>query len=446
MKHCNLFVWMLTVVLLLPVSRAVAVDTSHRPRVIVTTDGEVDDRCSMTRFLLYTNDWNVLGLIHSSSKYHWIGNETVARHDWHDVSWLNKQIDAYAAVYPKLTLHDPAYPTPKDLRSQVCIGNIEAEGDMRHATPGSDRIVKVLLEPDPSPVWLQAWGGANTIARALKSIQEQHPDRMDEVSAKAKIYLISQQDQTLKEYIRKEWPNVDVLLSNGDAFGAIAYGWGKLQPPEVKEYFGRVWMKEHLLQNHGPLLDMYEHKDLRFRSEGDSPAFLHVINTGLRSDEDPTYGGWGGRFIKAGDHYWKSSDRKNQGPHSILRWAIDFQNDWAARADWCVTPFAGANHPPIVSLKTAGNIKAKPGERVMLAASANDPDGDRLSYHWWQYEQAGTCPAQVTIDDASKPDVTIRIPDNASSGETLHLICEVTDDGTPPLTRYQRVIVTCEKN
>ena len=53
------------------------------------------------------------------------------------------------------------------------------EGDMDKATPGSKRIVEVLLDDsDPRPVWLQAWGGPNTIARALKTIEEERPERM----------------------------------------------------------------------------------------------------------------------------------------------------------------------------------------------------------------------------------------------------------------------------
>ena len=35
-----------------------------RPRIIATTDGEIDDRCSMVRFLLYANEWDVEGIIH----------------------------------------------------------------------------------------------------------------------------------------------------------------------------------------------------------------------------------------------------------------------------------------------------------------------------------------------------------------------------------------------
>ena len=65
-------------------------------RTIVTTDGEADDRCSMIRFLLYANEWDVRGLIHSSSKHHWIGDATRPEKKWSDVSWLDRQLALYA--------------------------------------------------------------------------------------------------------------------------------------------------------------------------------------------------------------------------------------------------------------------------------------------------------------------------------------------------------------
>ncbi|MHC4173739.1 MAG: nucleoside hydrolase-like domain-containing protein, partial [Planctomycetota bacterium] len=41
---------------------AKAMKADKRPRIIATTDGEIDDRCSMVRFLLYANEWDIEGI------------------------------------------------------------------------------------------------------------------------------------------------------------------------------------------------------------------------------------------------------------------------------------------------------------------------------------------------------------------------------------------------
>jgi hypothetical protein len=411
-----------------------------KPRVVVTTDGEADDRCSMVRFLMYANEWDIRGIIHSSSKHHWKGDESTPRHKWEPVSWLGRHLDAYEKVYPNLTLHNPDFPAPEYLRFVVFVGNITAEGDMRKETPGSNRIVEVLLEPDTSPVWLQAWGGSNTIARALKTIQEKYPDRVEEVSKKARLYLISEQDNTLKTYIRPEWPGLQVLRSNAASYGVIAYHWQKVQPKRTRAFFDQQWMTEHILQDHGALCGLYETKKGNFRSEGDSPAFLHVINTGLRSDEHPSYGGWGGRFSKQGA-LWKPVDKAGVFPHSILRWAEAFQNDWAARADWCVASPSEANHPPVVMVGGALDQGVKPGATVTLnGEGSRDPDGDGLSFRWWQYAAASSASMVRIVDETRQNGAYFIVPDEP--GKSIHILLEATDNGAPPLTRWQRIIYT----
>ena len=420
------------------------VDDAKRLRVIATTDGEIDDRCSMVRFLLCTNEWDVQGIIHSSSKFHWKGDESHNKKGWEPEVWLDRQLDAYEQVYPSLIKHDPGFPPPDLLRSRVYVGNVGYEGDIEKPTPGSNRIVEVLLKPDDSPVWLQAWGGANTIARALKTIKDEHPDRVAEVTRKTRLFLIAEQDNTLATYIRPEWPGLQVLLSDWPSFEAIAYPWKKIMSEDLRAYFDRPWMEANVLNGHGPLGEMYEAKKGQFRSEGDSPAFLHVINNGLRSYEDPAYGGWGGRFAPWKET-WKSVDERSVSPHSILRWAEDFQNDWAARLDWCVKDFAEANHPPQVKVSSDLRITAKPGDQISLDASqSSDPDGDILRFRWWVYTEAGTCRGPIEIEQADRPQVSLSIPPAAASGETLHVICSVIDDGNPPLTRYQRIVVEME--
>jgi hypothetical protein len=152
--------------------------TRVRPRVIVTTDGEIDDRCSMVRFLMYANEWDIEGLIYSSSRFHWLG------HTWSGVEWLNAQIDQYARVYHNLRQHADGYPLPEELKRLVYVGNIKNVGEMDEDTPGADRIVQVLLDDKPGPVYLQAWGGTNTIAKALAKIQKQHPSQIEKVNGR----------------------------------------------------------------------------------------------------------------------------------------------------------------------------------------------------------------------------------------------------------------------
>ena len=118
----------------------------HMPRVVVMTDAEVDDRCSMVHFLLYSNDMEVAAIIQSNSCYQ--------RHGWSSEPWLAKQLDAYEQVYPNLKVHDPNYPTPDYLRSVVFIGDenpdhVQLDGSTtRHLLPGTEPVIDPTDWPD----------------------------------------------------------------------------------------------------------------------------------------------------------------------------------------------------------------------------------------------------------------------------------------------------------
>ncbi|MHC4353089.1 MAG: nucleoside hydrolase-like domain-containing protein [Planctomycetota bacterium] len=411
--------------------------SAARPRIIATTDGEIDDRCSMVRFLLYANEWDIEGIIISSSKFHWDG------HKWAGVEWIDDQIDEYAKIYDTLKQHAEGFPTPEQLKSKVRIGNISNVGAMDKDTPGSDRIVEVLLDDKPGPVYLQAWGGTNTIARALWKIQHEHPEQMKKVTDKAIIYIILDQDTTFRKYIEPNWPGIQVLGSFSQ-FRCIAYRWERNIPRPQKTFFEKPWMEANILKDHGPLCSLYEAKNGAFRSEGDSPAFMHQIRVGLRSLEDPTYGGWGGRFIreKSKGNTWRGAKDSGDLNKPIWRWAEAFQNDWAARADWCVKDYDQANHPPIARLDGPLDLKVAPGKTVRLnAAESSDPDGDELRFNWWLYREVGTHTGTANLNYDTRGEATVTFGRSARVGQTVHIICEVTDDGSPALTRYQRVIV-----
>src|SRR5262245_35354167 len=170
----------LLVVALLPATiPAIANADQTRPRVIMTTDGEGDDQASMRRLVLYANDFEIEGIIHSSSFLHWAGDPTAnppiaAASSWTGTQWAKDIISTgYAQSYPSLVQNDPRYPTPEKLLSAVKPGNIKSSGEMAEDTEGSELIKKALLDDKPGPVYLGAWGGTNTIASALRSIRDE---------------------------------------------------------------------------------------------------------------------------------------------------------------------------------------------------------------------------------------------------------------------------------
>ena len=95
------------------------------------------------------------------------------------------------------------------------------------------------------------------------------------------------------------------------------------------------------------------------------------------------------------------------------------------------------------------------GTVTLDAAGTKAPDGQALHYKWWVYEEAGlagTHGADVAISGANTQQarITINSPCRAvwipgllpCRGEGVaHIILEVTDEGTPRLTSYRRVVL-----
>lgn len=477
---------------------------SNKPRTIVTTDGELDDVDSFIRMLLYTNEYNVEGLIISSSQWHYkgdgkgtkftsemkmtkelYGERTELR--WPGEQWIYDLVDAYGKVYPNLVKHAKDFPTHQYLRDRIRIGNIDFEGEMEKDTEGSDFIKEKLLDDDNSPLYLQAWGGTNTIARALKSIEDQYKHKPEwteiyqKVCKKAIIYAILDQDATYKKYIQPNWKDVKVYY-NSNQFWCFAYFWKRAVPKEFHPYLEGEFMGEKIINNHGSLTKMYysygdgnppkgEIDDIYssmeqakknmwgsfgqydFISEGDSPAFLHLVNVGLDNLENPQFGGWGGRLVQSETQLnrWEDGDKAADfSPYkdsldlayAQARWIPAIQNDFAARADWCVKDFKNANHAPKVSISNK-QLLVGSGQTISLNTKTFDPDGNNVTLKFWQYQEVGTSPEKVHIE-AKGTTAKITVPTTAKAGDTIHIIVEGSDNGTPSLTHYQRVILTVQ--
>ena len=72
----------------------------------------------------------------------------------------------------------------------------------------------------------------------------------------------------------------------------------------------------------------------------------------------------------------------------------------------------------------------------MDASRSKDADGDDLTFFWWQQPEIGN--DKVVITNANKAKTDIRIPANAKNS-TIHIICEVHDNGLFRLVSYRRI-------
>ena len=137
--------------------------SQSKKRVLVLTDIEddPDDSQSLIRFLTYSNQWDVEGLIATTSIHQKI---RVAPETIHEI------LGAYNKVWVNLMKHEKGYPTYQELSLKVKKGlpvyGMEGVGK-GHDSEGSDWIIKVLEKPDSRPLWICAWGGTNCLAQAL---------------------------------------------------------------------------------------------------------------------------------------------------------------------------------------------------------------------------------------------------------------------------------------
>jgi hypothetical protein len=199
-----------------------------------------------------------------------------------------------------------------------------------------------------------------------------------------------------------------------------------------------------------------------FLGEGDTFTYLNLIDNGLQGYEDATPGGWAGLgtgaaraatgqrplpriTINSYDDLLKLQEQaaaQPRPPSPDPNFTPAAEHGLAARLLWSVTPtYAGANHEPLVSIRGKSEVAARPGETVRLEGSSSDPDGNAVTVRWWQWKVVGTYPGKVTFSSPTALATSVQVPADATAGQTIQLVLEATDNGTPALTRYRRVII-----
>lgn len=457
---------------------------AEKLRVIVLTDisNEPDDQMSLVRFLTYSNEFDVEGIIATTSC--WRKNDP-------DIATIHEVIDAYGLARPNLIQHAKGFPTAERLHA-ISKRGVDGYGmsvvDSQLENEAVELIVNSLKKKDPRPVWFCVWGGGNTLGAAVRKLQLEELDRVSHYVQKIRGYEIALQDDAFA-YIAHHFPETHLisakLLWKGISkttprFGAWSESWGA-----DNSIFSADWIASNVQQNHGPLGQMYPSADYLW--EGDTPSFLYLIPNGLSDPEFPSMGSWGGRFgaekqlnVRSGtgnntvdglldqhldyrlysdinDQWNYQNDNYDNEYCTVFRWREDFQKDFAARMDWCVTPnFAEANHNPVAVLngdcsRAILKFDVTTGEALQLSADgSSDPDDDTLSYEWFTYPEAGSYNGSVEIELAHCSTTTITIPESASPDQALpvdvHVILKVTDSGSPKLSAYRRLLLTVHPN
>lgn len=470
-RYSNIYKCLFFFLLLFPFI-SVHASFKQKPRIIVLTDieNEPDDAMSLVRFLTYSNQWDVEGLVATTSVHQ--KRETAV---WR----LREIVEAYGKVQPNLLKHESGYPTAKHLLSVIKEGRpdygMHAVGKGLDSD-GSQLIIESIDKKDERPVWVLVWGGANCLAQALWKVKEtRSAEDVETFVSKLRVYTISDQDDS-GVWIRKTFKNMFYIVSPGyHRFGGYHYGtWSGISGDKFHGRFtgadysivDNPWMDEHI-RCKGVLGAQYPF--MKFLMEGDTPTFLYLIDNGLGNPERPDWGSWGGRYefyqprterwfieaetrpiwtdaqdeVMGNDGSWHTSNKA-----TIWRWREAFQNDFSARMDWTIKDYKNANHPPVARLNSPKEIIAKIGDRIELnAEGSSDPDGDKLLYHWFYYPEVGTFNIATArtgdplkIEDADKAKAWFVVPKSERLG-AMHIIVAVTDNGIPALTRYERVII-----
>lgn len=492
-----------------------------KPRIIITADPELDDNNSLIRFLLYSSNFKVEGLIYASSQFHWKGDGKgttfmipgreytkfglnlcpCTSYRWKQGErFIHEAVEAYEKVYPNLKIHDPAYPSPAYLFSKIRYGNINFEGDYSENTEGSDLIKAAILDQIPGHLYITAWGGESTIARALKSIEDENKNKPNWKQLKAtiskKVVLLSSghQDLTYVQYIRPNWPDIDcrqyqkgpnysygaqlnALKENAELLtpkwmqqqirsvgplGEIYRVWGdgkQMVKGDPFDYFGLDGYSNEELKKMGYIVWMPKQEKGSWLGEGDTGTFMNLLDNGLQAIETDAPGGWGGKpfhpnpktyidpfsndtskvkDLVISEEYLKKIAESEDNSVAFPNFFPAAQHDFAARMKWSVTNnFKSANHAPIIQLKGSATIQVKPGQQIYLNATVKEPDGDQYEVKWWQFSKKQT-ETVLGINQKNSLQTSVTIPANAKK-QTLYLVLQVQEKNENSLTSYQLI-------
>ncbi|KAF9880501.1 hypothetical protein CkaCkLH20_02455 [Colletotrichum karsti] len=434
---------------------------------------EPDDQMSLVRFLTYANEFDIRGIAATTST--WLRNRT-------DPETIREVIsDGYGNVVDNLSANAPSYapyPSTEDILSKITSAHPVYGLEALKANNLSDAATALITATDESesPLWVSVWGGAAVLAEALQHVSESRDvDAVHTFVGKLRVYSISDQDDA-GSWIRFHYPELSYIVS--------LHGWNEYTQPtwigisgEEYRHFdeggpdsnivSNDWLEQHI--RIGPLGAHY--LNWSFIMEGDTPAFLTLVQNGLGDIDNPQWGSWGGRYVPvdaptaAFRKVYSDTADYVEGANgkaflsrfaTIWRWREAYQFDFAARMQWTINSnFDENNHEPIAVVNgscgpAAWEISYKLGDEIVFDASESwDPDDDDLSFDWYHYREAGGRGLEGFEIPLISKDLNITSLNDAGSAvkvvpqrnTTMHLILSVHDNGDLPLVTYRRLIL-----
>ncbi len=315
-----------------------------RPRLLVSTDTnkllspseggpvEVDDHQSLVRLLLYSDVFDVEGIVHTTA---------VAKHGL--VETVEEVLDAYELDYPNLKSWSSTYPTPASLRSVTVQGATWAPRapSKSRSNAGSQLIVEKANNGDPRPLWILVYGKITDVAQAL----------FDDPSIKNKIRVIGSaqnfeaggptqpnNDEKAIVWIQNNHPDLyfieflETLKSTAFTYSGFTYG------------DSNRFMEEHV-RGHGALGNHM----WKFRKQdeqgnpvahtgwlrlGDDPTLNYLLSGDI---ENPLVDHWGGKFEYANDpvrpNYYKDLTPVSEAHAAGQKFHAEWLNHFAKRLD-----------------------------------------------------------------------------------------------------------------
>jgi hypothetical protein len=470
----------------------------HRLIILADMGNERDEEQQMVHLLMYCNEFDLEGLVAVSgiflnSSYREVNPYKSTLHP----ELFDTLVAGYAKVYHNLVKHANNWPTPDYLRNIISSGQndygMAATGEGK-SSPGSELIIKAVTKDDARPVYVVVNAGSNTLAQAIIDFERSHTKAETEAFVKKLVVFENGSQDDAGAWIVSKYPRIHWIRSNYQTYAyagpgekiskdAGPYAW---QPYPVSNEGQMEWARENIQTGHGALGALYPDRILKNKYEflegGGTAPWLGLIATGLSDPLHPGWGGWSGRFTSVRkDTVWSrhktiAEKERTYGMFSLfadtvdkwvdpgsekeyndifaplMRWRKHHFDDFKARMDWCVQPFALANHNPVAVIDRGREkgilfIQAKAGQKIKLDASASyDPDpSQRVSFFWWNYREAGTYRELCEIKNPGQPVVELTVPKNSKSKQ-IHLILDVFDDSPIAVMHdYKRVVINVEK-